>query len=351
MPNNTIRVKSSDLELWSVQLLEAKGLETQAAHTVAESLIEANLRGVDSHGVLRLPIYIQRIEAGLVSCKPQPKVLKKEGGLALVDADHAPGQVAGVFAVDLGMELASQFGVAAVGVRRSAHYGAAAFYVMRAARQGYLALSMTNVEPDVVPFGGARAALGTNPMAFAAPAPQGLFVLDMATSHVAMGKVFLAREQAKAIPDNWAVDQAGQPTTDPNLAKAVLPLGGPKGYGLALMIEFLAGVFTGAGLTQSIHRMYDDWDEPQDVGHFFITLDPDKMIGHDEFVARAGQLWDSLKSTPPAPGFDEVLIPGELEERTRQERLSTGVPIPRSVYNQLIETGAEMGIKPLGVLD
>ncbi len=345
MQADTMRYEPSALEAWSTQLLGAVGLEHEAARIVSESLVEANLRGVDSHGVLRLPVYLRRIEAGLVSRSPQPRVLHKSGAVALIDADHAPGQVAGVFAVDLSIELAKEYGVGVAGVRGSAHYGAAAYYVMRAAKQGYIALTVTNVEPDVVPYGGARAELGTNPLAFAAPAPQGLFVLDMATSFVAMGKVLLAREQDHPIPEEWAVDKEGQPTPDPHLAAAVVPLGGPKGYGLALMVEFLAGVFTGAGLTHAVHRMYDEWDVPQDVGHFFLVVDPEKTIGRDRFAELAGELWNTLKSTPPAPGFDEVLIPGELEERTRQRRLGSGIPVPETVYTQLREASEKLGVE------
>lgn len=345
MQADATRFDPGALEAWSRQLLEATGLESEAAGIVAGTLIEANLRGVDSHGMMRVPIYVRRIEEGLVNRNPKPRVLHRSGGVAIIDAENAPGQVAGVFGVDLSIELAKEHGVGVAGVRRSAHYGAAAYYVMRAANQGYVALTVTNVEPDVVPYGGAKAALGTNPLAFAAPAPQGLFVLDMATSHVAMGKVLLAREQDHPIPEGWAVDTDGQPTTDPHRAMAVVPLGGPKGYGLALMVEFLAGVFTGAGLTFSIRRMYDHWDEPQDVGHFFLTLDPEKTIGRDLFIKRAGELWDTLKSTPPAPGFDEVLIPGELEEQKRQRRQANGIPIPEAVYEQLRELSDRLGVE------
>jgi ureidoglycolate dehydrogenase (NAD+) len=340
-----VNLPAQRLQAWSLELLRAVGLSDEAARTVAESLVEANLRGIDSHGVLRLPIYLRRLEAGLVNKAAKPKVIKREGGFALVDADHGPGQVAGVFAVELAMRLAKDYGVGVVGVQRSSHYGAAAYYVMRAAREGFLALSTSHAEPDMVPYGGAKSALGTNPIAFAAKAPQGLFVLDMATSQVAMGKVFLARERGEPIPEGWAVDGEGHPTTDPHLARAAVPMAGPKGYALALMVEVLSGVFTGAGVAHTIGRMYDEWDKPQDVGHFFMVLDPDKGIGREAFEARLGGLWEALKSTPAAPGFDEVMIPGELEEKVRGVRLTSGVPLTDSVYDELVRTSRELGVE------
>lgn len=343
-----MNIAAPDLKDWTLRLLQAAGLRDDAANVVAESLVETNLRGIDSHGVLRLPVYLKRIDAGLVNKNPEPRIVKQQGGSALVDADNGPGQLAGVFAMDLATELAREHGVSAVGVHHSTHYGAAAYYVMRAASRGFVAMSTSHAEPDVVPFGGAKPALGTNPVAFAARAPQGMFVLDMATSQVAMGKIFLARERGEAIPDSWAVDADGHPTTDPHAARAGVPMSGPKGYALALMVEVLSGVFTGAGVTHSVGRMYDDWDRPQDVGHFFLALDPDTGIGRETFEARLGGLWDTLKATPGAPGFDEVLIPGELEERTYRARLEAGIPLPVTVYDALVAASRELGVPAVG---
>jgi len=333
------------LRSWAQRLLQAAGLELEVAAIVADHLVYANLRGVDSHGMMRLPIYIARLKAGLVNPKPRPQVLRTLGPWAVVDGDQGPGQVAGRFAMGLTMQLAKEYGLGAVWVQRSTHYGAAAYYVEPAAREGFVALSTTNAEPDMVPYGGARAALGTNPLAFAAPAPQGILLLDMATSQVAMGKIFLARERGETIPEGWVVDEEGRPTTDPGRAKAALPLGGPKGYGLAIMVEILSGVLSGAGFTHRIGRMYDEWDRPQDVGHFFLAIDPRRVLGWEVFQDRMGTLWTELKAVPPAPGFTEVLLPGELEERTRKQRLVEGIPLPEAVYTRLVETSRQLGVE------
>lgn len=336
------------LEAWSVALLAASGLEDDAAVIVAHSLVEASLRGVDSHGVARVPVYTERLRAKLTNGAPRPRVLRRQGALALVDGDQGPGQVAGVFATSLSMELAHRHGIGAVAVRRSSHYGSAGYYVMRPARQGLVAISTTNAEPLVVPFGGLRQGLGTNPIALGAPTGAGVFVVDMATSQVAANRVYNARDEGRPIPEGWAVDEAGQATTDAAQAYAMLPLGGYKGYGLALLVEILSGVLAGAGVSHGIGRMYDEWDRPQDVGHFHLALDPERTVGRERFGQLLDGLLAELKATPPAPGHDEVLVPGEPEERTRRERERSGIPLEPALWASMTALSAELGVAAPG---
>ena len=331
------RVRADELERWTVRVLAEAGLRRNVAELVADTLVQANLRGVDSHGVIRVPVYLRRLREGLLNRDPEPRVERSDGGVALIDGDHGPGQWAAVRATDLAVELASAHGIGAVGVRRSSHYGAAAFYVMRMAERGMIGFTTANVEPDVVPFGGAEAALGTNPLAFAAAGSRGTFVLDMATSQVAMGRILLARERGEELGEGWAVDAEGRPTRDANEAVSAVPLGGPKGYGLALMVEVLGGVLPGANIASEVGRMYDDWDRPQDVGHFFLALDPERMIGREAFRDRMDRLWDMLKAVPAAPGFEGVLVPGESEARTHAARSAGGIPIPEKIWRALEE--------------
>ncbi len=318
------------LHAWARDLLVGAGLRADAAELVADTLIAAEARGIKSHGVVRLPIYVQRLERGLVARDPRPTIVRRGGAVAVIDAHHAPGQVAAVYATDLAIALAREHGVGLAVVKRSSHYGAAAYYVQRAAREGMVALTVSNVEPDVVPYGGSVAALGTNPLAFAAPAPDGEdgVVLDMATSHVAMGKVLNARTTSAPLGTGWAVDAEGRPTTDPHLARSAVPLGGAKGYGLALMIELLAGALSGAGTTHGVHRMYDDWDEPQDVGHFFLVIDPEATVGRDAFTTAAHGVVTSLRATPPAPGVDRVRVPGDIEAEHERRHAEAGIDLP-----------------------
>jgi ureidoglycolate dehydrogenase (NAD+) len=338
------RIGAEPLEAWVRELFERAGLAAPAAEIVAHSLVDASARGVDSHGVLRVPIYAQRLRAGLMARDPSPTVVSEDGAIALVDGDEGPGQVAAVYATDVALRLAAEHGVGAVGVRRSSHYGAAGYYVRRMARDGFVGLTTTNAEPFVVPFGGAEWALGTNPIAFAAPTPDGVFELDMATSQVAVGKVLLAREKGEPIEPNWAVDAEGAPTTDPDAAQAVVPLGGYKGYGLGLLVEILSGVLTGAGIGHGVGRMYDDWDRRQDVGHFMLALDPGRTIGRAAFAKALAGLLAGMKALRPAPGVDEVLVPGEPQDRMERDRRASGIPLPVAVYASLEELGREVGV-------
>ena len=343
-PAASVTLAAERLQAWVQELLEGAALVEEAAAVVAESLVETNLRGIDSHGVLRVPIYIERLRAGLVNSDPEPFVVKEDGAVAVVDADGGPGQVVGYFATDLAVRLAGEHGVGVVTVRGSSHYGAAGLYALRAARQGLLALSTTNAEPYVVPYGGAGAALGTNPIAFAAPSTDAIFVLDMATSQVAIGKVFLAREQGRAIPETWAVDERGAPTADADQARWAVPLGGYKGYGLALMVEVLSGLLAGAGFTHSIGDMYNDFSRAQDVGHFFLVIDPERTVGRDAFADALERLLGELRANPPAPGFDEVLVAGDPELRTQSERARDGIPLPPSLFETLASLSRELQV-------
>ena len=245
-----VTVPAAALEPWIQTLFERAGLEGEAAATVTGMLVETSLRGVDSHGIARVPIYIERIQAGVINPRPRPAVVRRDGAIATVDGDRGPGQVAGRFATDVSIELAREHGAGIVVVRRSSHYGAAALYARRAAEHGLVALSMTNTEPLVIPYGGAGRALGTNPIALAAPTPDGIFDLDLATSQVAINRIFNARDEGRPIPDDWGVDERGRPTTDAAAVHSAVPLGGYKGYALALLVEILCGVLAGAGVAR-----------------------------------------------------------------------------------------------------
>jgi len=311
---------------------------------VAETLVWTSLRGTDSHGVARLPVYIDRLRAGTINIRPRPSVLRRDGAIAVVDGDHGPGQVASVFATDVSIELAREHGVGVATVRHSAHNGAQAFYAMRAAEQGMLAIALTNTEPLVIPYGGAEPALGTNPICLAAPAAGGIFNLDMATSQVAINRIFNARDEGRPIPGDWGVDAEGRPTTDPAAVVSAVPLGGYKGYALALMVEVLCGVLAGAGVRHGVGGLYTGVDVPQGVGHFHLALDPQRTVGRSRLEEGLGGLLDELRAIPPAPGFDKVLVPGDPEDHARAERERGGVPIEPALWRTLQELSRELGV-------
>jgi len=338
-------VRAAGLERWTRALLEGAGLEPEPAATVAATLVWTSLRGVDSHGVARVPVYAERLRTGALNRRPRPQVVRRDGAIAVVDGDHGPGQVAAVAATDLSIELAGEHGVGVVAVRRSGHYGAAAFYAMRAADAGLVGMSMTNTEPLVIPYGGVEPALGTNPIALAAPSAGGrIFNLDMATSQVAINRIFNARDEGRAIPEGWGVDEHGEPTTDPARAKSAVPLGGYKGYGLALMVEILCGVLAGAGVRAGVGDLYSGGAERQNTGHFHLAIDPERTVGRDAFAGVLGDLLDELRAIRPARGFDEVLVAGDPEERARERRARDGIPIEPALWAKLTALSAELGV-------
>jgi ureidoglycolate dehydrogenase (NAD+) len=336
-------IAPEELERWSQALLEASGLGAAHAETVAVSLVHANRRGTDSHGVARLPVYSSALRAGTMNRNATPSIEREHGAVALVDADRGPGQVAGVFATDLSIELARRHGAGVVAVHRSSHYGAAGYYAIRAAEGGMVGVSTTNSEPFVVPYGGVDHALGTNPIAIAAPTPDGIWDTDMATSQVAVNKIFNARDEGRTIPEGWGVDEEGRTTTDPAKVYAGVPLGGYKGYALALLVEVLSGVLSGSGVGHGIGRIYEG--EPQDVGHFHLAIDVERLAGREHAAQLLARLLGDLKAVPPAPGFDEVLLPGEPEQRTQAERERDGIPLPPTLFTTLTELSAELGVR------
>jgi ureidoglycolate dehydrogenase (NAD+) len=340
-----MRVEQAALTSFCRDVLVAVGLDERDAATVAGSLVAADLRGVATHGVLRLPVYVERMRRGLIATRPSIQVRRTGPATATVDGGNGPGQVVALRAMREAVALAEGAGVGLVSVHGSNHFGAAGWFALHAAERGMIGLALTHAEADVVPFGGRRPALGTNPLAVAVPRGDGPPVLlDMATSGVAMGRVLLARTRGEPIPEDWAVDADGEPTTDPRQVRAVRPMAGPKGYGLAFVVEVFAGLLSGSRSGTEVRRMYDDFDEPQGIGHFLGAIDPARFVPPEVFAGSVDRLAGQLKATPPAPGFDEVLLPGEPEDRAEARHRRDGVPIPEELRRELVELGAAYGI-------
>jgi ureidoglycolate dehydrogenase (NAD+) len=331
------------LEGWVARLVEAWGYSADEAAYLAATLVDANLRGVDSHGVIRLPAYERRIAERLVDPGATPVVVV-EGSVVRVDANGAAGQIATRAAVEEALRVSRETGVATAAVRGSTHFGAAGFYARWLAEQGAIALVVSNSEPIVVPHGGREPLLGTNPIAFAAPTHGAPVSLDMATSTSAMGKVLVAQAAGKPIPPTWGVDAEGEPTTDADAVTALLPAGGPKGYGLGFLVEILGGVLTGAAVARDIGHMYDDFSKPQDVGHWLLVIDIEHFLPLTEFTDRIQGLVDLAHAVAPAAGFGSVLVPGEPEDRTAEQRLRDGIPLAAATVQELRDLGERHGV-------
>jgi len=323
-------------------ILQYHGLPVADADVVSTSLVDANLRGVDSHGVSRMPIYIERLRRGLVTPNPQIRIISDRGASLLVDGDNGMGAVVTTKALELAQERLGQYGSVSVGIRNSSHYGSGAYYAEQAAARGAASFLYSNAPSTMAPWGGVDPYLGTNPYTFGVPAgKQAPIILDMATSVVARGKIILAADAGKEIPEGWAIDSEGRPTTNARAALdgSVLPFGGPKGYGIALMIDIMAGVLTGAGFGPRIGDLYRDFEKPQNVGAFLQLTDVSTFLPMEEFRARMSCMIDEIKSARRAAGVEEIFLPGEIERRKAEQRRERGIPLPEETVDNLNSLG------------
>ncbi|PRY02410.1 Ldh family oxidoreductase [Allonocardiopsis opalescens] len=330
------------------QVFTAAGLTGQDAGAVAEHLVLADLRGVGSHGVSRTAIYVERIGQGLVDPRPRIRVLAETPVSAHLDGGNGPGVVVAGHAMRTAAAKARESGIGAVAVRGSNHCGMLAHYTGEAAAAGLIGFATTSAPASMAPWGGARAYFGTNPLSYAVPVPGGRpdIVFDMATSTVARGKIIMAEKRGERIPAGWALDVDGKPTEDAaaGLAGTMLPLGGAKGSGLALLVDVLSGVLSGAEYGPHIPPLYGNPDRAQNVGHFFLALRPDLFGPAEDFARRMGALAEELAALPTAAGHTRVYLPGEPEAEREAERRARGLPLPAEVRAELAAVARSLGL-------
>jgi len=335
------------VEGFVTELFTVAGMAEAEAAFCAQSLVQSNLWGIDSHGVLRTPIYTRRLLSGAMNPRPQIKTLRGALGLEVLDGDDGPGFLAGRAAMERAIELAEQFNVGVVGAIRSNHFGAAAIYSRIAVERGLVGVAMTNVAPNVVAPGGSKPVVGNNPLTLAFPTfGEFPFVLDIALSSVAGGKILLASKKGQKIPKDWATDSDGHPTDDPERAFAgfLLPVGGYKGLGLAYAVELLCAVMTGGVFLDQVKGMYKYPDEPSLTSHLMIAINPLALFSESELQDRMAVFCRTIKESPIWDKTKEMLIPGELEHRTALARQEKGIPLPPSLYEELQALGTELGV-------
>jgi LDH2 family malate/lactate/ureidoglycolate dehydrogenase len=329
-------------------IFERLGLPGPDADVVADCLVQANVRGLDSHGVVRIPIYAKRLRLGLVNPRPTIAVKRVAPSAAHCDGDDGMGMIVGTQAMKEAIALAQGAGVGLVGVYRSTHYGMAAYYVLQAVAADCIGFAFTNSSPGMPPFGGTRPILGVNPLAVGVPAGRRpAIVLDMAMSEIARGKMRLAAMHGEPIAEGLGVDAQGRPTTDGMAVfggGAVHPFGGPKGSALAIWMEIMGGVLTGAGFAGDMKSLYEDFSGPQRIGHVFMAIRPDLFMPMADFKQRMDDMIDRFKDSKPRDGLDEVLMPGEPEFRRKEERLRTGIPVTAEVRSQLRTEADVLGL-------
>ena len=339
------RIHAEALKKFGEEILQKVGVPQQHAMETADILVDANLRGIDTHGIYLCNLYARRLEKNLINPSPKFRFEKKRSGVGILDADFSLGQPATLEAARLAVQLAKDAGVGVVTVKNSNHFGAAAYYAEFIASHDCIGLAMCDGECDVIPFGGREKFLGTDPICFCAPSKiRPWFCMDMATSEVAFGKVRAAAEAGQMIPANWAVDRDGQPVTDAQKAYAVVPMSGAKGYALGLMIEILSSRLTGMPYGAHIIRKFDDWEKRAFMGHYIQAIDIEAFCSIEEFKAGMDELIVDLKRQPTAAGVEEILIPGEPEWRYKLRRSKEGCPIRKEDADLLIKLGKDLGV-------
>jgi len=346
MAESTLVFPESTLRVFATRVFQAAGLTPEDAARVADNLIHANLRGVDTHGLTRLPIYVKRLRLGAMNPRPRISVLAEGPATLLLNGDNGPGAVVATHAMQQAIRKAREIGTCWVGVRRGNHFGTCAYYTMMASDADMVGIVFTNGPASMAPWGGRQPYLSTNPISFAIPSDEGAVVLDMATSVAARGHFLLAMKEGRELPPGLALDREGRPTTDPRAAweGLIMPLGGHKGYGLSLVFDLLAGVLNGAANGPRVGRTYEEFDRPSDVGHTFVALDVSRFMPPLTFRQLVGQTCREIRAIPRAPGVERIYVPGEIEAERAAQRARDGIPLPASVVEELRATAAELGV-------
>ena len=341
-----IRVARERLTAWAIACLEKVGVPHDEAKLVAESLVQTSVWGIDSHGVLRLTHYLNRMTKGSIKPAAVPVVTRTGPVTAQVHGEDGLGIVHATLAMEEAIDMAKESGAGIVGVGHSSHCGAIGLYTRMAAREGLIGIAMTHSNSVVVPHGGRRKYFGTNPISFAFPRKAGEpLCLDMATAQVAWNKVLNARIEGRMLEPGLAVDGDGNPTTDPAKAAAGVPLGGPtygyKGYGLAFVIDLMCGVLNGMTFGRHITGMYEELDKPRKIGHFMIAIDPARFAGGAALESQVDAVIADLRTQ------GEILFPGEPELIAEKERIATGVPIDSEALKDMNAWSKKLGVAPL----
>jgi ureidoglycolate dehydrogenase (NAD+) len=336
------------LTAFAAACLEKLALAPDDARLVAETLVAANVRGVDSHGIVRLPHYATRLRNGTIKARPEIAVRRTGPSTAMVEGDAGMGQLVAVRAMRQAIALAAETGVGAVGARNSSHCGACAYFVELAIKQGMIGVALTHTDPIMVPPGMKRIFLGSNPIAFGAPGANGPpVIVDLSTTHAAWGKVIVARQERKPIPPDWGVDAEGKPTTDASRVVGLAPTGAHKGYALALMVEILCAHLTGVPFGLHVTKMYGELDKPRNLGHFMLALDIGRFTDAAAFRTQISLFLKEIRTQEPADPARPPLAPGDPERLCAERRLREGVPLGTGVIAELNALAAELGIAKL----
>jgi len=343
----TSRYPVDDLRPFLEKLFGSTGVSANDAQLLADTFMEANLRGVDSHGIRLVPAYIRRLANGGVNATPRITVLSDLGACVRIDGDNSLGQVAGCFAMNLAMERADRFGMGFALVGATSHIGAGSYYARMTLDRNMAGCVTSNNLPSLFVWGGLKRALSNPPFSISFPTRHTPFVLDICLGTVAWNKIYMKLNDRQPIPPGWAWDSRGNVTTDPKTASdggSIIPMGGHKGSGLTVAVDLITGVLSGFQFAAQVGGLYTSDVEPEACACLMMALNVTKLLG-SEALDRAEELFKWLKDSPPAEGFEEIVMPGEPEERMRSQRLETGIPITDYDVQQLRETAEQRGVK------
>jgi L-2-hydroxycarboxylate dehydrogenase (NAD+) len=346
-----LRVPAERLETFTAKAFEAVGISEPEASSIAELMVRADLQGSDGHGIFRLPQYIRRIRGGAVNVKPRITVAREAAGMALVDGDNGMGHLVMRYATEKAIDKARTAGVAWVGVKWSNHAGPASLYAAMPAVHDMIGLYLAVGNANHLPaWGGLDMLLSTNPIAVALPAgEEPAIVLDMATTVAAYGKVKTKAQRGETMPEGWMMDRDGRPLTDPRRANEgfLLPIGGYKGYGLALVFGLLAGTLNGAAMGRDVVDFNADDTTPTNTGHVIVAIDVAAFQPVPDFKRSVDALVRDIRGSKRLPGFDRIRLPGEGSHAARADRMNNGVPLPAALLASLRQLAGELGITPL----
>ena len=341
----------SDLTEFIAKALASVGLPAVDARVVADLMATADARGADGHGVFRLPQYVKRIQSGGINVRPNIRIIQDHPATALLDGDNAMGHLVMSRAAEIAIEKAKTAGVAWVGARNSNHAGPASLYARMPLAHDmvglYIAVGSANHLP---PWGGIAMLLSTNPIAIAVPGAQGReIMLDMATTNAAYGKVKIKAQRNETMPEGWMMDRQGNALTDPKRADEgfLLPIGGPKGYGLALMFGLLAGTLNGAAFGSDVVDFNRDFSTLTNTGHLIVAVNIAAFADVPAFKMKVDEIWELMKSSPLLPGFDEIRLPGERSAKIYADRTANGVPITPELQSTLDQLADRLSIERL----
>ena len=328
---------------------QSAGMPEQDAWLAADTLIQADLWGHQSHGLLRLGWYYARLQSGAMKALTHTSMVVDAGAISVMDGHDGVGQVITRRAVDEAVSRARKHGVGVVSVRNSNHFGTCMYYTRIGAEQGCVMVLMSNAGPNMAPWGGLKKKIGTNPWSIAVPGGvHGPVVMDMANSGVARGKIYLANKRRESIPDHWAIDAQGRPTTDPKAALEgfILPMAGHKGYVMGTMVDILSGVLSGSQFLDGVHGPYDPVNR-SGAGHFMVALNVSAFQPISEFNARMDEYLTSLKDVPLAAGHKQVFYPGEMEKLADAENRKLGLLLPADTLADVARVAKEAGVDAL----